>query len=258
MPHRNAIATRFSRASETYSAAAAVQRELVDDLVATLPDTAVRILEIGCGTGILTESLLKKYPHAHIDAVDIAAGMVAFCRKRFASESRVQWHVCDILDFEVTHQYDLIVSSSAIHWVVDLDALFNQLKEALVPAGQLAFSLMLENTFHELRESKATIFDEGRIGGRLPSYERVLDALDQAGLKIGVHELLPRAVSYASAMAFFRDLNAQGVTSGKVSRAEMPLTRSELSQLALTYEQLFACAEGGVTATYECGLFLAQ
>lgn len=256
MPYKKSIAARFSRASGTYSESAAVQREMVTQLVEKLPDShPKRILEIGCGTGILSEELLKKYPQAEIDAVDIAPGMIDFCCRKYALESRVHWHVADILDFKFAGKYDLIVSSSAIHWVTDLDHLFERLHEVLSDAGLVIFSLMLENTFCELHEAKEAILDAGRLGGRLPSFEQVSGSVEQAGFMVVTNELYRRSVQYPSAKAFFRELNAQGVTSGRVSRSETPLSRRELHKLAQTYEHMFAHEEGGIMATYECGLF---
>lgn len=253
------IAARFSRAAETYTQAAAVQRELVELLAGKLPDSnPKRILEIGCGTGMLTDALLKKYPQAKIDAVDIAAGMIDFCRRKFSSAVQVQWHEADILTFDFPQPYDLVVSASAIHWVADLDALFTKLRAALSDSGAVVFSLMLEHTFRELQEAKRAVLTEGKIGTRLPSFERVADSVEQAGFRISEGQCFCRTVPYGSARDFFRDLHAQGVTSGSVSRSDTPLSRGELKQLARAYEQQFRREEGGVTATYECGLFFAR
>lgn len=256
MTFHRGIASRFSRAAETYAESAEVQREVVDELMARLPSgSPARILEIGCGTGHLTEKLLTAYPQAQIDAIDIAPGMIDFCRRNFEPDPRLHWQVCDVLEFRPAGKYDLIVSSSAIHWVSDLQALFVQLRTDLAEGGTLAFSLMLENTFHELYDAKRAVVSDDKIGARLPSFEQVELALNGAELHMGVKEKLRRTVVYDSAQSFFADLRAQGVNSG---RAPLPLRRGELTALMRTYEQMFRTGKDAVPATYECGLFICS
>lgn len=43
---------------------------------------SIRILELGCGTGYVTEQLSKLFPKAHITAVDFAESMIAIAQTR--------------------------------------------------------------------------------------------------------------------------------------------------------------------------------
>jgi malonyl-CoA O-methyltransferase len=255
-PEHKPIAARFSRASESYADSADIQREVVDDLMGWLPDSGpVRILEIGCGTGLLTERLLERHPQATIDAVDVAEGMIEHCRARFDPVERLRWLTCDVLDFESEVKYDLIVSSSALHWVQDLPFLFYRLRGLLAERGELFFSVMLKNTFHELRTSKKIADLKNGKSVNLPSARQVLNALDLGGFFVFKHEVYCRQSRHASALEFFKSLNYQGVTSGAVSRVGAPLSLLELRQLAAVYEQEFGDVSGGVPATFELGIF---
>jgi trans-aconitate 2-methyltransferase len=40
-------------------------QEMLDELVASLPETATDVLELGCGTGALTVLLAERYPPAN-------------------------------------------------------------------------------------------------------------------------------------------------------------------------------------------------
>lgn len=55
------VAKHFSRAAESYDAAAVVQRDMAQRLLSLLPENfdALHILEIGCGTGFLPNCWLN-------------------------------------------------------------------------------------------------------------------------------------------------------------------------------------------------------
>src|SRR3546814_16467860 len=80
----------FSRASGTYEASAALQREVearllesLDYLEDRVPDT---VLDLGSGPGHAAPALRKRWPHARIHAMDHAMPMLqigrASCRGR--------------------------------------------------------------------------------------------------------------------------------------------------------------------------------
>jgi S-adenosylmethionine-diacylgycerolhomoserine-N-methlytransferase len=49
------------------------------------PSTSkLQILEVGCGTGANTLKLLKRFPNAHITALDLSPDMLAIARKKLA------------------------------------------------------------------------------------------------------------------------------------------------------------------------------
>ena len=79
-----------------------------------------RILELGCGTGNLSELVVKTYPNAEKVLVDISEEVISQCKSRLENNSRVEYCQADIneLDFP-TNSFDLIVSSITIHHLKD-------------------------------------------------------------------------------------------------------------------------------------------
>jgi trans-aconitate 2-methyltransferase len=99
--------------------------------IGDLPDGA-RILDVGCGTGRVTEALLDR---GEVLAIDASADMVAVAQQRLGDRARV-WR-CDVLDLELDAPVDLIVSTAALHWVGDHDGMWQRLAAALRPGGRL-------------------------------------------------------------------------------------------------------------------------
>jgi SAM-dependent methyltransferase len=75
-----------------------------------------RVLEVGCGTGKLTELLVAR--GLEVTAVDPGARMIAEARRRVGHSRRVQFHVTRFEDAELpSGGFDAVFSATAFHWV---------------------------------------------------------------------------------------------------------------------------------------------
>jgi tRNA (cmo5U34)-methyltransferase len=100
-----------------------------------------RILELGCGTGNLTQLISLKYPSAQIDAVDISSECINVCQERVSS-SYLNFIKADFADINLQkNKYDLVLSSISIHHLKDKDkeALFKKIYATLNTNGILSF-----------------------------------------------------------------------------------------------------------------------
>ncbi|PHJ38216.1 hypothetical protein P378_10315 [Desulforamulus profundi] len=80
------IRKNFCRGASTYDQYAKVQKKMAQELSNKI--TAVgkefrEILEIGCGTGFLTELLAREFPRANILALDISPRMIKVAKKNY-------------------------------------------------------------------------------------------------------------------------------------------------------------------------------
>ena len=140
----------FSKAAKTYDTHAHIQAQAADTLFKKpLPQNVLHILEIGCGTGYLTQKLFTNYPNAHITAIDLSEEMLQEAQKKISSPN-ITFQKSDILTFESNQTYDLIISSSTLHWVTPTHKLVKKLHTLLTSQGTLLFSCFGPNTFHEL------------------------------------------------------------------------------------------------------------
>ena len=79
----------------------------------------LRILDLGCGTGNLTIRVLDAFPTASVVALDLSAEILEVCRQQCGTD-RVSYVQQDFNSLDLTaSEYDLVVSSIAIHHVDD-------------------------------------------------------------------------------------------------------------------------------------------
>jgi ubiquinone/menaquinone biosynthesis C-methylase UbiE len=136
--------TLFDRIADRYDATRqGYPDEIVDLLVATAGLRAgSTVLEIGCGTGQLTEHLVRR--GLAVTAIDIGPSMVAAARRRLGAAGvaghRVRFEVVAFEDFaapDAAAAFDLVVSATAFHWL-DPEVRFERSARLLRPGGWLA------------------------------------------------------------------------------------------------------------------------
>jgi trans-aconitate 2-methyltransferase len=123
-------ASTYDRSSEPQQAWAS---EVLERLEGVAPDATV--LDIGCGTGRVTEALLPLVPQGRVLAVDASAEMVELARRRLGERAEV-WRE-DVLELELDEPVDAIMSTATLHWVTDHDRLWARIARALKPGGML-------------------------------------------------------------------------------------------------------------------------
>jgi len=249
---------RFSISAKTYDQHSRPQQSLIHELADALPEsTPARILELGSGTGKLTRRLMKQYPAASIDAVDLSSGMIEHSRINFSGHPRVSWMVGDAQTFQASEPYPLIVSSAALHWTGDLRETFVRIYQNMESGGIFALGMMLNGTLRELRRIRSTIAPEKVFGTRLPTFEETAETLQMAGFVLRKTERFDQRFTYPDSRAFLRAIHEQGVTGGSLDRGYIPLTRKEVRTLIQNYQA--ECETGdGVYASYETAVFIAE
>ena len=112
------------------------------------------VLDAGCGPGENIPELLSR--GALVTAVDVSEAMMARVRERFGDRvAAAQADLSQPLAMLTDASFDLIVSSLALHYVRDWDALMREFARILRPGGEIIFS-----THHpELRRADARYFE---------------------------------------------------------------------------------------------------
>jgi trans-aconitate 2-methyltransferase len=127
--------------------------KVVERLRGIRPDATV--LDVGCGTGRITETLLAVVPQGRVLAMDASADMVALARRRLGDRAEV-WRQ-DVLDLELGQPVDVVVSTAALHWVTDHDRLWGRLAQALRPGSVLEVQSGGEGNIQRVRDVIETV-----------------------------------------------------------------------------------------------------
>jgi malonyl-CoA O-methyltransferase len=154
------VAASFSAGAAAYDQMAGVQRQVAERLAmriaATRPCPPDRILEIGCGTGLLSTHLAALYPQAELVLTDISPVMLERASLRLgarASYRRMDGEAPD----PALGNFNLIASSLALQWFTDLRGGIARLADRLVPGGRLAFATLGAESFAEWRAAHETV-----------------------------------------------------------------------------------------------------
>ncbi len=123
--------------ARTYDRTSGPQQSWATDVLSRLEGTApsATVLDVGCGTGRVTELLLELVPQGRVLAIDASEDMVALARERLGARAEV-W--CQsALELELREEVDLVVSTAALHWVPEHDRLWAVLARALRRGGRV-------------------------------------------------------------------------------------------------------------------------
>jgi malonyl-CoA O-methyltransferase len=220
---------------------------------------ARRILEVGCGTGHLTELLRQANPHATLVALDLEASLLQRARSRLGRDTGVHFVAADGEAF-TGGSYDLIMSNSVFQWFTRPGETMREYYRMLRPGGCLAFAILGPATFQELAAS----FQEA--AGNLPPVESPEVAavsfsgeetwqrfLKNAGFQEVALQREVRTETHPTVQDFLHALQATGATNP----APRPLSPRLFRHMAAIYHKAYGL-NGSIPVTYEVIWAFAQ
>jgi malonyl-CoA O-methyltransferase len=214
-----------------------------------------RILEIGCGTGYLTQLLAKRYPSATITAVDLAENMVQATRDRLGHSEAVRFLVGDAEAMEWDETFDLIVSNATVQWFGAPEHSFRTLTDHLQPGGWVVFSTFGPDTFQELHQQFQEVerdlrLPSGMHGLRLRCPEEWECILRHAGLKDVGSMICWQRMEYPDCYAFLQSIKQTGASYSVSAEVSLSAQRCLLREVVRRYNQVYR-SKDGVYATYQ-------
>ncbi len=110
------------------------------DLLAWVRTTPRRVVDLGCGPGLLTRTLSDRWPESVVTGVDSSDTMIREAAGR-AIPGRLDFVLGDLQTWASDEPVDLVVANAVLQWVPGHLALFDRLASLLAPGGVLAFQV---------------------------------------------------------------------------------------------------------------------
>lgn len=239
--HRH-IQHAFSRAADTYEAAASLQHEVEARLLETLdepdfPRPAV-VLDLGCGPGRASAAMKRRWPQARVIALDLAPGMLARARRQGR-----WWRPLDLICADAARlplaeaSVDLLFSNLCLQWLDDLPGVLAGFRRVLRPHGRLLLSTFGPATLHELRGAFAQADRAEHVSPFVP-IQQLGDALLAAGFRDPVLDRDVFNLTYPDFASLLRELKAIGATHAATGRRRSLTGKGRFASARAAYESL--------------------
>lgn len=95
------------------------------------PQAGERILDLGCGTGQLTQKIAES--GVVVQGIDSSLSMIAKARSNYP---QLDFAVADARNFQVEQLFDAVFSNAVLHWIKEADAAIDCIEKALKPGGR--------------------------------------------------------------------------------------------------------------------------
>jgi trans-aconitate methyltransferase len=218
------------------------------------PRAGERILDLGCGDGVLTEKIAAA--GAVVVGVDASADMVAAAQGR-----GLDARVVDGRKLDFTAEFDAVFSNAALHWMKhDPDAVIGGVARALKPGGRFAGEMGGHGCVAAIAVALIAVLERRGVDGKTASpwyFPTVADyraRLERGGFTVEYIELIPRPTPLPTGMAGWLETFAAPFL-GRLSAEE----RAGALEEAIAMLRPVLCDETGRwTADYMRLRFLAR
>ncbi len=258
------VARHFSNSAHHYDDVTPIQSsmaiELAKSSITYLHTTEIKsVIEIGCGTGNLTQHLVKLFPHASLTAIDISQSMINLAKKKLSHSNNINFINADaeiiINERDALPNSNLIISNAAVQWFSEPQTTILKYSNLLNPGGLLSFATFGPQTFHELNQS--FICAESKL--QLTHIPRVLNFCSEqnwidlfSGSKefeiLTSNEL--RKQTYSSVREFLFTIKKAGATNAHQNGSRY-ISKNLIKCMERIYKQKYSSIEKkGIYATY--------
>ena len=231
---------------ETYARNARFVSDLGSPVVELLaPKPGERILDLGCGDGVLTRKLVEL--GCHVVAVDSSAAQIE-AAKALGLDARVMSGEALAFDDE----FDAVFSNAALHWIKRADAVIAGVHRALRPGGRFVAELGGHGCVDTIRTELVAALNRRGLDGesRVPWYFPTVDdyraRLERAGFRVDRIALIPRPTPLPGDVIGWLETFAQNFLDGLAGEARA----GYLQEVRAALEPQLRDADGTWVADY--------
>ena len=210
---KTAICNAFTKAATDYDSVATIQQQVAHDLASFIfnfisPQTPRTCIDLGCGTGFLSQSLLHLYPTLQLTVNDLSPAMIQKATACVVPRKKIETVEGDLETIQTDRTWDLVGSNFVWQW---LENPRQALKSWSDRSTDLALSLPLEGSFQEWKELYSHLALPSRLR-KLPT----LEELHQWGQAMNLAHFEIQEKNYTqtfrSALDFARQLKGTGAS----------------------------------------------
>ena len=176
------------------------------------PQPGERILDLGCGDGVLTKQLEEM--GCELVGVDSSPELA-----QAAIESGLDVIVMDAAQMQFREEFDAVFSNAVLHWIKDADRLIQRVWEALRPGGRFVAECGGHRCVESIHNALVVELDKRGYDGRaaspwyFPTAQEYEARLTRAGFDVPYIEVIPRPSRLPGDMSDFLETFAGSFTS---------------------------------------------
>ncbi len=201
------------------------------------------ILEVACGTGLVTKKMADALPGSKIKATDLNTDMIEYAKTNFPSNSLVSWQTADAMNLPFDKaSFDAVICQFGVMFFPDKAAAFSETHRVLQNGGTFMF-----NTWGSIETNPVT-FTANEVVRRIypenpPDFyqipfsfydkDEIYKLLSEAGFKSINIETIERDAKFESAANVskaFVDGNPMIVQLRERDSSRIPIVKNELEK----------------------------
>ena len=216
-----AVKEQFNRLAEGYDG---LRRRLIPEFdsfygagidALSFHGKAPRVLDIGAGTGIYSDFLLKRYPGAELTLIDFAEDMLDEAKKKFAGRAGVRFIAADYNAYDFgsdigsgkydagSGKYDIVLSALSIHHLgpEETASLYEKIYDVLGDAGEFLNADLVKAEDPETdakNDAQWTVFVKSNFGNDSEVFERF-----QQSKKVDIPQSIESQVKWLKESGFY-------------------------------------------------------
>ena len=230
------IRKSFSNAAQTYDDLAGLQRLVGTALLTDYPlqSAAGLIMDLGCGTGFISQQLPINVEQQALVAVDIAMPMLK--HSQLKNSHQVQYFVCaDAEKLPFVHgSFQQIYSNLALQWCQHLEAVLLDCRRILANQGQLVFTTFGVKTLQELKSAWASVDQYTHVNDFI-NEQQLIALIENADFSLVGIENVVYQRHYPDVISLMHELKGIGAHNVNAHRNKQLTTRQQLQQMIKHY-----------------------